>query len=411
MRIAIANWTSCRFGGVETYLASLVSALAARGEELALITELDVPRERGRIALPAGAPRWCAADEGVERAVRALREWRPDLIYAHGDFAATLEESLLSCAPAIYFAHSYSGACISGTKMHRAPAPTACSRALGWPCLLHYFPRRCGGLSPVTMWTEFRRQTGRLARLASYDAILVASEHMRREYLRHGISADRLHVVHLPVAAADAPATQTRGDAPARDERRRLLFVGRMDWHKGGHVLIDATPEIAAALGRSVRLTMVGEGPERAHWMRRAERVHRRNPSVSIEFAGWLSGPELTQTMAQADLLAVPSLWPEPFGLTGLEAARLGIPAIAFDTGGISQWLRDGVNGHLAPADPPTPSELARAAVMALHDRGHYRRLSEGALAAVNQFTMDSHISALLEHFSAAVERRHRAAA
>ena len=50
---------------------------------------------------------------------------------------------------------------------------------------------------------------------------------------------------------------------------------------------------------------------------------------------------------AGAVLVAVPSLWPEPFGLVGLDAAALGRPAIAFDVGGIGEWLTDGVNGKL----------------------------------------------------------------
>ena len=60
--------------------------------------------------------------------------------------------------------------------------------------------------------------------------------------------------------------------------------------------------------------------------------------------------------MASADLLVVPSLWPEPFGLVGLEGARSRLPAAAFAVGGIPDWLRSGVNGYLAPGDPPTPA-------------------------------------------------------
>ena len=57
--------------------------------------------------------------------------------------------------------------------------------------------------------------------------------------------------------------------------------------------------------------------------------------------------------------MAVPSLWPEPFGLIGIEAFGCGRPVVASDTGGVREWLEPGVNG-LAVA-PGRPRALAAA--------------------------------------------------
>src|SRR5947207_14197024 len=43
------------------------------------------------------------------------------------------------------------------------------------------------------------------------------------------------------------------------------------------------------------------------------------------------------------------SVWPEPFGMVGIEAMRYGLPVVAFDAGGIKEWLLDGRNGYLVP--------------------------------------------------------------
>src|SRR5689334_21576515 len=43
------------------------------------------------------------------------------------------------------------------------------------------------------------------------------------------------------------------------------------------------------------------------------------------------------------------SVWPEPFGMLGLEAMRYGLPVVGFDTGGIKEWVVDGRNGFLVP--------------------------------------------------------------
>ena len=74
-------------------------------------------------------------------------------------------------------------------------------------------------------------------------------------------------------------------------------------------------------------------------------------------------------------MLVVPSLWPEPFGLVGLEAARHRLPVAAFAVGGIPDWLRPGVNGYLAPGDPPTPGGLADAIIACLKDPETHARL------------------------------------
>jgi glycosyltransferase involved in cell wall biosynthesis len=91
----------------------------------------------------------------------------------------------------------------------------------------------------------------------------------------------------------------------------------------------------------------------------------------------------------------VPSTWPEPFGLIGLEAACVGLPAVAFDVGGMPDWLRPGESGELAPGDPPTVAGLADALTRALGDTGHLQRLREGAWRAAGAFTLDRHINGL----------------
>ena len=54
----------------------------------------------------------------------------------------------------------------------------------------------------------------------------------------------------------------------------------------------------------------------------------------------------------------MPSLWPEPFGLVGIEALAAGRPVVASATGGIGDWLEDGVGGLMVP--PGDPGALAR---------------------------------------------------
>ena len=111
---------------------------------------------------------------------------------------------------------------------------------------------------------------------------------------------------------------------------------------KGGDVLMRAASIATRLLGRPVRLVMAGDGPQKEDWRRTASSL-----GVDAEFTGWVGLDDRLRVYRRGMLVAVPSLWPEPFGLIGLDAAALGRPAVAFDVGGIREWLTDGVNGRL----------------------------------------------------------------
>jgi glycosyltransferase involved in cell wall biosynthesis len=395
---------------VESYLARLIPALANEGHELALLFETDTSA-----ALPELTTKdrsWFASEIGIPQLLHRLRRWRPDIIYIHGFSDAVLAGGLIETAPVVLFAHDYAATCISGAKRFAFPRIRSCSRRLGAGCLLNYLPRRCGGLSPITMWQEYRNRFILLDLTHHFQFILVASEAMRREYLRHAVEPDRMEVVPYPVLAiAEEPGGDTTADMTrlSRLQSTRfgpvhLLFAGRMVQLKGGEVLIRALREIVQILERPLKLTFAGDGPAKPEWEAQAQRVCAQNRFVSVEFTGWLGHANLQKVISQCDLLVVPSLWPEPFGMIGLEAGTAGLPTVAFALGGIPEWLHDGVNGFLASADPPYVPALAAAIAKCLADPALYQRLCTGARQQAAQFGMKRHVQKLQQIFARAID-------
>jgi glycosyltransferase involved in cell wall biosynthesis len=172
-----------------------------------------------------------------------------------------------------------------------------------------------------------------------------------------------------------------------------------MDRLKGGSELLQALPAVARRLKRSLRLTLAGDGPARASWEAQAGAVCRDEPAIQVVFRGWLKSDALEQLYRESDLLTLPSLWPEPLALVGLEAGRCRLPAVAFDVGGISDWLKSGVNGVLAPGDPPTVHGLSEALVAALQSPETHSHLRSGAERVSQAFTFDEHMRLLLQVF------------
>jgi hypothetical protein len=219
--------------GVETYIASTVPALAAAGHEIAFFSEGDEPDDRPPILLPAGVPAWCAERDGAERAVRELERWAPDVIFAHSLLRTEVHERVFDLAPTVYFAHVLAGACITGAKVVHRPTIAPCSRRFGPACLAHYFPSRCGGLSPISMVREYGRQS-------------------RRQRLVR---------------------------------RARTLL-------KGGQCLVDAAGRLAAETGMPIHVVFAGEGPSRSEWEARAASFAAGVASLTFEFLGWVSPEE-----------------------------------------------------------------------------------------------------------------------
>jgi glycosyltransferase involved in cell wall biosynthesis len=338
-------------------------------------------------------------DASPEGAARQLRAARPDVIFAHGLDDPVVEAAILAVAPAVVAQHTYHGTCISSTKTMSWPGVTQCTRAFGPACLAQYFPRRCGGSSPLTMTTLYRAQSTRLESLRQAAAVMTLSDHMAGEMRRNGLPADRVHVVPPFVARS----TVVRGPRLG-DDHARLLFLGRLEPLKGVRQLLLALPAVVERLGRGVSLVVAGDGAERESLETEAASLASSDPRIRVRFTGWQGEAARARLLGEADALVVPSLWPEPFGLVGLEAGAAGLPAVAFASGGIPEWLHEGVNGCLAPAEGGRPALLAEAIARCVASPEALARLGAGARAAAAEWTIERHMARLQDVFVRALQ-------
>src|SRR2546425_838580 len=158
--------------------------------------------------------------------------------------------------------------------------------------------------------------------------------------------AHRLTVVHNPI---DLHHIKTRaGDSvtlPAGWSREGLIVVavGRLVKLKGFDLLLQAFARLPDSMG--ARLLIVGDGEERAALSRAIDQL---SLSERVVMVGWQTNP--WQYMARAHALVVPSLT-EAFPNVIGEALALGLPVLATDcSGGVREYLEDGLCGLLVPA-------------------------------------------------------------
>ena len=123
---------------------------------------------------------------------------------------------------------------------------------------------------------------------------------------------------------------------------RSVLFVGRLNRHKGAAYLIRAFADVAQKIPQA-RLSIVGNGPER---QKLKDMTEEAGLGKRVEFAGEKDNAEVMEYMRRASVLAVPSIYREQFGIVIIEVMACGIPVVGFDIGGISELIEEGVNGY-----------------------------------------------------------------
>jgi glycosyltransferase involved in cell wall biosynthesis len=374
-------------------------ALVARGHEVGFAFErATLDHERAVDMGVEPLVRWDLQTSTHAEFLSQVSAFRPDIVFLQGCRDETLDFALAQRFRTVLFAHIFYGACATGWRVHRIPARQICTRHFGAACLPVNYLRGCGARNPVQLLHLYSSQRGRSKVLREIAGLVVASEYMRDVYLQHGVPRSDIRVIPCPTEQPPDPLPPE-----PRKSLDHVLFLGRLTSGKGGTRAIQATARAERALGRSLRLTIAGEGPELPRCQRLALKL-----GVKTEFPGWVGPAQRLELLRDAAVLIVPSLWPEPFGLVGLEAGSAGVPAVAYRVGGIVDWLRPGETGELAEGRGFGSRALAAALERVLGNAEHHRQLQLGAWRMASEFGAERHLSSLESLFSEIVLRSPR---
>ncbi len=267
-----------------------------------------------------------------------------------------------------YDADSLCPSCTAG-MMTRCVRPRAGS---AWPLAIPMIPYMRANLS--------RKRRA----LAGADAIVAVSSTIARDLRDRApeLSAERLHVIPNPVdllTIREAAASTTRSV-----DGNYVIYVGKLAPNKGVSRLLSAVRDSGLALP----LVIVGDGP-----LRRDLEEQARSLGLAVTFTGWLHRPEALALLAGATFLVFPSFGPESLSRVLLEAAALGIPAAAVDTGGTRDIITHEVTGLLCRSTPELADPIARLA----GDERLRRRLGEAVRRHVEDHFAAPHVAKKME--------------
>ena len=316
------------FGGVGSYLNQILPIL--RGNHRLILPESD------KFMIPDFTVDYVRAYVRNGRSISSLwnlvsaswsqvAAWRPDVVHLHSSFAGVLLRPLLVVtrvfykAPrqVVYSPHGW-GFDITGSRLRKGVI-VAIERAL----------------ATIT------------------DRVIVLSKRELDGCIELGFPSAKLVHIYNGIRKTSPQPT----DAIWKDDRLKVLFIGRFDRQKGMDVLFDAVECHADKI---------------VVWCAGASVVDRflpRSVPSNVELLGWKSEAEISGLLESADVVVIPSRW-EGFGLVAIEAMRGCRAVVAARVGGLPEVVEDGVTGRLVP-----PEDSAALAAALLQDGPEQRNV------------------------------------
>jgi len=183
--------------------------------------------------------------------------------------------------------------------------------------------------------------------LARSGAIIAVSHAIARDLRARApeIASTLLYTIPNPVDMAPLDRMHAHTARPL--DGPYLLYAGKLAINKGVQFLLDAVRRA----GVTWPVVVAGDGPLRAQL-----EADARAAGISLRVLGWLDRADALVWMRHATVLAFPSYGPESLSRVLIEAAAMGTPIAAMDTGGTRDILEPGVTGLVSK----TPEEFSR---------------------------------------------------
>jgi glycosyltransferase involved in cell wall biosynthesis len=329
--------------------------------------------------------------EAARTVLPSVNEFRPDAVYVHkmADLGV-ISELVKSGKPLVRMVHDHDIYCMRSYKYHPVTRKV-CARPASPFCM---FP--CGALVTRNRngpwpfkWVSYISKKKEIALHQRFQRMIVATDYMKDELLRNGFDPERVEI-HAPVPRNTVAPFQS-----SFSSRNVIIYAGQIIRGKGVDVLLRSLKDVRV----NFECLILGEGNHKPYCQ---ELCRKLDLNSKVVFKGYVPPGELQPYYAEASLAVMSSVWPEPFGAVGLEGMRYGLPVVAFDAGGIKEWLQDGVNGFLVPH--MDRRQFSARIEQLLRNKSLAREMgNRGAKLVDEKYSFDNYIDGLESMFSRAI--------
>jgi glycosyltransferase involved in cell wall biosynthesis len=223
-----------------------------------------------------------------------------------------------------------------------------------------------------------------------YTKIITISEGIKKVLISEGVAANRVQCIHSAVDTDKYKPAHNRiiiGPDFGFDNNSKLVaVVAQLIARKGHRYLIEAIPDILSKVPEA-RFVFFGKGPIESDLRKHCDKL---GISTKVCFAGFRDN--LDQLLPHLDLIVHPAAM-EGLGVSLLQAAACGVPIIGTPVGGISEIVREGVNGCLVP--PGNAEAIASRVIEILGDQSRLSRMGKAGRELVKkEFSISNMVDA-----------------
>jgi glycogen synthase len=245
----------------------------------------------------------------------------------------------------------------------------------------------------------------------TWTSLIAVSATVKQEYTRAGFDPKRIEVIYNGI---DPRFLTLPCSASNEEESCQLLFVGRIRVEKGILVILKALDLLMRESNGStmlsaakhldlppLRLHIFGDG-DATYMSELKSFLVEKGIEELVIFHGKVPQDELIQYYDRSQVMLVPSLWQEPFGLVVAEAMARGLPVIASNVGGPSEIITHEKNGLLVEAGDERA--LALAISQLIKDPDKRQRFGQAARLTVQErFVIVENVNRVEQHLQRAI--------
>jgi len=166
------------------------------------------------------------------------------------------------------------------------------------------------------------------------DVVFTGTEFVRKTFREN----NWMRKIELNTFSVDYSYVEDKGDP----NDMVFAFIGTIAWHKGLHVLIEAFKKVKH---KNIKLLIYGSGDEKSDYVESL--YNSANGDSRIEFCGTFRYEDLPEIMKKISVIVIPSVYKEIYPLVMQTAFAYKKPLIASNIGGITESVKDKINGYL----------------------------------------------------------------